>query len=108
MMSLGGYSVSFPVLPLMLSHYVHVWNSLAGFKIARAPELLEHLKMGDFKVSCVQSEHVAPDFRGGLPWRWKKAGRKRRSRHSMPLSILHSTAAQACTRTRGWADEKKP
>jgi hypothetical protein len=56
-MSLGGYRVSFPVLPLMLSHYVHVWNNVAGFKITRAPELLEHVKLGDFKVSCVQSEH---------------------------------------------------
>ena len=58
-MSLGGYSVSFPVLPLMLSHYIHVWNSLAGFKITRAPELLEHVRIKDFKVSCVQSERGA-------------------------------------------------
>ncbi|HUJ90837.1 MAG TPA: CRISPR system precrRNA processing endoribonuclease RAMP protein Cas6 [Syntrophorhabdales bacterium] len=65
MMSLGGYSVSFPVLPLMLSHYIHVWNSLAGFKITRAPELLEHVKMKDFKVSCVQSERGA-GFQGWI------------------------------------------
>ena len=27
--TLGGYHVSFPVLPLMLSQYVHVWNTAA-------------------------------------------------------------------------------
>ena len=63
--SLGGYSVPSPVLPLMLSHYIHVWNSLAGFKITRAPELLEHVKMKDFKVSCVQSERGA-GFQGWI------------------------------------------
>ena len=55
--SLGGYRVAFPVLPLMLSHYVHAWNAFAGFQIARVPHLLEHLKMADFKISCVQTEH---------------------------------------------------
>jgi hypothetical protein len=64
-MSLGGYNVSFPVLPLMLSHYVHVWNSLAGFKITKVPELLEHVRLGDFKVSCVQSERGA-GFQGWI------------------------------------------
>jgi hypothetical protein len=54
--TLGGYHVAFPVLPLMLSHYVHVWNTFAGFKIARVPQLLEHLKVGDFKISCAQTE----------------------------------------------------
>ena len=56
---LGGYSVSFPVLPLMLSYYIHVWNSLAGLKITRAPELLEHVKMHDFRVSSARTEHGA-------------------------------------------------
>ena len=71
MMSLGGYSVSFPVLPLMLSHYIHVWNSLAGFNITRAPSLLEHIKMGDFKVSCVHSEHGA-GFQGWVELEMEK------------------------------------
>jgi hypothetical protein len=55
--SLGGYSVAFPVLPLMLSQYVHAWNAFAGFQVARVPHLLEHLKMTDFKISCTQTEH---------------------------------------------------
>ncbi|MBP1741266.1 MAG: cas6 [Deltaproteobacteria bacterium] len=55
--TLGGYHVAFPVLPLMLSQYVHVWNTFAEFKIAKAPQLLEHLKVADFKISCVQTEH---------------------------------------------------
>jgi hypothetical protein len=55
--TLGGYQVAFPVLPLMLSQYVHVWNTFAGFKIGKAPQLLEHLKVGDFRISCVQTEH---------------------------------------------------
>ena len=58
-LGLGGYSVCFPVLPLMLSQYLHVWNGFAGLKIPRASELLEHIKMRDFKVSCVRSEHGA-------------------------------------------------
>ncbi|HME44745.1 MAG TPA: CRISPR system precrRNA processing endoribonuclease RAMP protein Cas6 [Syntrophorhabdales bacterium] len=69
--SLGGYTVSFPVLPLMLSHYIHVWNSLAGFKITRAPELLEHVKLAYFKVSCVQSEHGA-GFQGWVTLEMEK------------------------------------
>ncbi len=63
MLSLGGYSVSFPVLPLMLSQYIHVWNSLSGLKIGRAPELLEHVAMNEFKVSCVRSGR-GPGFQG--------------------------------------------
>jgi CRISPR-associated endoribonuclease Cas6 len=56
---LGGYGVCFPVLPLILSYYIHTWNSLVGSPIARAPELLEHVKMHDFNVSCVRTEHGA-------------------------------------------------
>ena len=70
-MSLGGYSAPFPVLPLMLSHYIHVWNSLAGFKITRAPELLEHVRLSDFKVSCVQSE-LGAGFRGWVALEMEK------------------------------------
>ena len=62
-LSLGGYSVCFPVLPLMLSHYIHVWNKLAGFNIAGAAELMEHVRMGDFRISCTHSEH-GPGFQG--------------------------------------------
>ena len=58
-LGLGGYSVPFPVLPLMLSQYIHVWGSVAGSKITRAPELLEHVRLKDFKVSCVQTERGA-------------------------------------------------
>ncbi len=56
---LGGYSVCFPVLPLILSSYIHSWNAFAASKIPRASELLEHIKMVDFKVSCVHTEHGA-------------------------------------------------
>ena len=69
--SLGGYTVSFPVLPLMLSHYIHVWNSLAGFKITKAPEVLEHARLADFKVSCVRSEHGA-GFQGWVTLEMEK------------------------------------
>ncbi len=72
--SLGGYRVAFPVLPLMLSHYVHAWNAFAGFKITRVPHLLEHLTMVDFKISCVQTGHgpgcqgwIALELTTGLP-----------------------------------------
>ncbi len=58
-LGLGGYSVPFPVLPLMLSQYIHVWGSLAGSKIRRAPELLEHVRLNNFKVSCVQTDRGA-------------------------------------------------
>ena len=68
---LGGYLVSFPVLPLMLSHYVHTWNMLAGFKITRVPELLEHVKMKEFKVSYVRSEH-GPGFQGWVALEMEK------------------------------------
>ena len=76
--SLGGYTVSFPVLPLMLSHYIHVWNSLAGLKITRAPELLEHVRMKDFKVSCVQSEH-GTGFQGWVTLEMGKRKTRRRN-----------------------------
>ncbi len=62
-LSLGGYSVCFPVLPLMLSHYVHVWNSVAAPKITRAPDLLDHVRLKDFNVSCVQTDY-GPGFQG--------------------------------------------
>jgi CRISPR-associated endoribonuclease Cas6 len=70
-LSLGGYFVSFPVLPLMLSHYIHVWNSFAGFKIAKAPELLEHVKLIDFKVSCVRTGRGA-GFQGRVELEMEK------------------------------------
>jgi len=69
--SLGGYSVSFPVLPLMFSQYIHTWNSLAGFKITRVPELLEHVKMKEFKVSYVRSER-GPGFQGWVALEMEK------------------------------------
>ena len=59
----GGYSVPFPVLPLMLSSYLHLWNAFARLEIPRAAELLRHIKMRDFKCSCVRSTH-GPGFQG--------------------------------------------
>jgi CRISPR-associated endoribonuclease Cas6 len=56
---LGGYTVCFPVLPLMLSHYIHMWNTFSGMKFTRGPDILDHVTMGDFKVSCVQTEYGA-------------------------------------------------
>lgn len=56
---LGGYTVCFPVLPLMLSYYIHMWNTFSGMKFTRGPDILDHVTMGDFKVSCVQTEHGA-------------------------------------------------
>jgi hypothetical protein len=56
---LGGYTVCFPVLPLMLSFYIHMWNTFSGMKFMRGPDILDHVKMGDFKVSCVQTEYGA-------------------------------------------------
>lgn len=56
---LGGYTVCFPVLPLMLSYYIHMWNTFSGMKVTRGPDILDHVTMGDFKVSCVQTEYGA-------------------------------------------------
>jgi hypothetical protein len=70
-LSLGGYSVAFPVLPLILSHYIHAWNSLAGTQITKAPELMEHVKMADFRISCTHSEH-GPGFQGWIALEMEK------------------------------------
>ena len=56
---LGGYTVCFPVLPLMLSYYIHMWNTFSGTKFTRGPDILDHVRMGDFKVSCIQTEYGA-------------------------------------------------
>ncbi len=69
--SLGGYAVSFPVLPLILSQYIHIWNSLSGIKIMRVPVLLEHLTLKEFKISCVESERGA-GFQGWIALEMEK------------------------------------
>lgn len=61
--SLGGYPVPFPVLPILFSLYIHVWNSFAAIPISKAASLFQHIKMTDFKVSCAKTD-LGPGFEG--------------------------------------------
>ncbi len=63
--TLGGYGVPFPVLPLTFSCYVYAWNAFSPKKIPGTAALFEAIRMVDFRISCVRTSQ-GPAFQGWI------------------------------------------
>ena len=57
LVTLGGYRVSFPVLPLTFSTYIYAWNAFSPKKIPGTAALFEVIQMTGFKISCVHTAY---------------------------------------------------
>jgi CRISPR-associated endoribonuclease Cas6 len=63
LVTLGGYRVPFPVLPLTFSTYIYAWNAHSPKKIPGTAGLFEAIRMTGFKISCART-HYGAAFQG--------------------------------------------
>ena len=65
LVTLGGFGVPFPVLPLVFSTYIYAWNAFSPKKIPGTASLFEFIHMTGFKISCVRTPY-GPAFQGWI------------------------------------------
>jgi CRISPR/Cas system endoribonuclease Cas6 (RAMP superfamily) len=63
--NLDGAETPFPVVPVLLHHYMDVWNLFSPTAIAGGGEWVGRVRLRDFKISCVMTP-FGPGFQGWI------------------------------------------